>query len=1354
MIRTCLRFCTSFTNTVYSDSTVHTDDYHFVHTDTYDFVHSDDFTNLNGSTLPVSLDSDSPLPATHRSLSTRMGTFTTLTAATACTTTGFCLMASNGRLTDELGNRKVSRCAVTTDGLLHDASMTQEQLQQALASTSARHLLVHVHAADAPADAARHVLAFYDTGSDFALVHPDLLRLLGVDRLIKPALTQLSLSTVAGQILLTDMISLRLYNNLDSVTVDTYVCHSLPTGILVVPEQQRLLAGLEPARLSNPFANVARAIAGKEQLSALVRSISTGTAPPDWSPSLIDLDTLRSSAYHDTLTTCGFYEALNDNAAIPPGTAMAKPSVEIRLQSDLSNTPIFGRRPHVKGALLEAHHRAVRDAVDDGIIVPVTDVNECDVYSPMLSVWKSNHVDARNTFNGLFLNSLLDQSCFPDYRIPSIFDSIDALGDCDLLFISDCVGAYCTIPITQQSQRLFGTIDADGNLYRYTRLIFGYRGASGWWLLYFSQILEEIRHLLSPDTILSTVVDDFAIGKRRGAPLDTFVSDVVTVLRQLTKYRVRIHPQKIQAFVDYALYGGYIVGHGVRVMPPKRRRALLAVPMPRTFKELQSFLGAVNFVARDVPDLKKLCKQLADITVSSRTARARLNHTDESRKIFDTVLKLIASSTVSYNFIPGKTLIIASDCSRMGLGGFLAHTDVLPEDIDPFNFGAVNPKIFYTHCRALTSAESRYQVTKFETLGLLELATVAADFARRSRHVVFLTDHKAILTLNERSFFTTADIAMDRYAAILSTYHPSTTFLWIPGHLHQLCDGLSRLSSGTLFQNTTEALARARLFDSESNQHAFSPTVADPTTVPTVTVTTTVSTDASHSQETPPTLSFSMLCASNTSVSMPAIPFGLASYLTEDNEFVDEYVPRIDDTDQVPDTLPPLPSRPAPLDLSHLLDSAQKRDFLSLVHVHFGHPGISSLTRILHHVYLINWSGLRAMCHRIIKSCDECTMVRPAPARQSPVLGNIVLKPGSVVHIDAKKMPLANCDDTPFILTAVDRATRFIWCRAVPRINATASVHFLQQILLDVSPDFIVSDGGAEFVNQKVDMLLDEHHVMHDITFPHHSQSNGAVERAHRAVHDAVVTLALSLAQPWPSVLDQAVFSLNATPRSDIQMSPAEMLTGRPVTPPDHFLPLALRHHLPSPDHFSAVAEHVHDNAQLAALHRARRLIDNHAQRARNAHSRAIEIGDIVTVRLIQGDPLDAEVIRQHGYRASPRMVVLSLHDSAKNAVLRYHHGPIYVRDNTHNDAGAVRVPVSILNLLSDCPSPDAITEPIDFSLYTISEIIRSYKFKGQRFFVFTCGAFNRLHAAVAPESLLSADMRDVFHRALNPSRS
>jgi transposase InsO family protein len=98
-------------------------------------------------------------------------------------------------------------------------------------------------------------------------------------------------------------------------------------------------------------------------------------------------------------------------------------------------------------------------------------------------------------------------------------------------------------------------------------------------------------------------------------------------------------------------------------------------------------------------------------------------------------------------------------------------------------------------------------------------------------------------------------------------------------------------------------------------------------------------------------------------------------------------------------------------------------------------------------------------------------------------------------------------------------------------------------------PETITSDRGPQFTSNLWFKLYEMHKISHRQTTAYHPESNGAVERLHRCLKDALRACAATAT--WSEELPFVLLGLRAQPREDIGLSLAEAIIGAPIMLPN-----------------------------------------------------------------------------------------------------------------------------------------------------------------------------------------------------------
>ncbi|CAD6955404.1 unnamed protein product [Tilletia caries] len=212
----------------------------------------------------------------------------------------------------------------------------------------------------------------------------------------------------------------------------------------------------------------------------------------------------------------------------------------------------------------------------------------------------------------------------------------------------------------------------------------------------------------------------------------------------------------------------------------------------------------------------------------------------------------------------------------------------------------------------------------------------------------------------------------------------------------------------------------------------------------------------------------------------------------------------------------------------------EQRRLLSVAHDEAGHKGVDSTTRALEKRYF--WSTLWASVKEWVSSCDAChkrervtneTLIRPT------------IPPGLFqrIGLDITFMPKALGRRIPVVVR--DDLSGWIEARALKRKTAPGAARFLDEdvFMRHGLPLQVTTDQGTEFKGV-VDYLLKKYKIGITRTSAYNPRANGAVERGHGPLKEAIIHCARSLDLPWPQVVEVACWIDRITLRRQYGHSP------------------------------------------------------------------------------------------------------------------------------------------------------------------------------------------------------------------------
>jgi hypothetical protein len=119
--------------------------------------------------------------------------------------------------------------------------------------------------------------------------------------------------------------------------------------------------------------------------------------------------------------------------------------------------------------------------------------------------------------------------------------------------------------------------------------------------------------------------------------------------------------------------GDYIGRSGIR-MDPDKVACIRDWPIPRTKRELQSFLGTCVYVLKYCPDFASLSAPLTEAT-KGRSQQERIIFDDEQRRCFESLKERLSSPPVLAHPDTSRPFHVKMDASDYAVGGYLYQLD-------------------------------------------------------------------------------------------------------------------------------------------------------------------------------------------------------------------------------------------------------------------------------------------------------------------------------------------------------------------------------------------------------------------------------------------------------------------------------------------------------------------------------------------------------------------------------------------------------------------------------------------------------------------------------------------------------
>ena len=258
------------------------------------------------------------------------------------------------------------------------------------------------------------------------------------------------------------------------------------------------------------------------------------------------------------------------------------------------------------------------------------------------------------------------------------------------------------------------------------------------------------------DVICVVYLDDILIFSENPAEHRLHVQ---RVLERLKDYGLYINLKKCEFDTDEVDFLGFIVStKGVR-MDPKRIQMIKEWPKPKTYREVQVFLGFVNFYRRFIYRYSKIVAPLTSLLKGSENGKKKgpFEWPESAEQAFRQLCDIFMSASLLTHYDPSKKIRVKTDASNFAVADILSQQD---ED------GNWRPMTFWS--RKMIPAEQNYETYDQELLAIVAAFKQWRHYLEDSLYPIeVLSDHNNLKGLMTKKKLNSRQA---RWAQVLAAY--------------------------------------------------------------------------------------------------------------------------------------------------------------------------------------------------------------------------------------------------------------------------------------------------------------------------------------------------------------------------------------------------------------------------------------------------------------------------------------------------------------------------------------------------------------------------------------------------------
>jgi hypothetical protein len=192
------------------------------------------------------------------------------------------------------------------------------------------------------------------------------------------------------------------------------------------------------------------------------------------------------------------------------------------------------------------------------------------------------------------------------------------------------------------------------------------------------------------------------------------------------------------------------------------------------------------------------------------------------------------------------------------------------------------------------------------------------------------------------------------------------------------------------------------------------------------------------------------------------------------------------------------------------------------------------------------WPTMGNDVKRYIESCDSCQ--RFGSPRKLQLTESIqVVRPFFQIGIDYVG-PLERTENgNRYIIVATDYFTKWPKARAIKTATAKEAAQFLYEEIIcrHGTPSIILSDRGAHFVNDTIQLLKEEIGFQHKLASPYHPQTNGLTEKFNGTLCRSISKCLQTSQAHWDQLIPSVLFAYRTLKHESTKYTPFYLVHGR-----------------------------------------------------------------------------------------------------------------------------------------------------------------------------------------------------------------
>lgn len=592
---------------------------------------------------------------------------------------------------------------------------------------------------------------------------------------------------------------------------------------------------------------------------------------------------------------------------------------------------------------------------------------------------------------------------------------------------------------------------------------------------------------------------------------------IMIIINALHDANMKISSEKSNFFSSSIEFLGHIIKNGRITVDPLKTEAMQNYPIPKTLKELRSFLGLTGYYRKFIREYAKIVKPL---TIHLRGENGRISK-HHSAKVtvsldkaainsFETIKQKLCEHVELYQPNFDKPFELTTDASNFAIGA------VLSQGKHPITFIS----------RTLSQTEQNYATNEKELLAIVWALQKLRNLLYGIADLTIYTDHQSLkFSISEKN----PNSKLKRWKNLIEEFGAKLEYK--PGSENVVADALSRVDIPTDKINTSSL---------QTSEHSIQSSPIEPIPRTPKPVNNfrnqlhIIHTDTDESSGLTVFPNYHVHTIKYTSIE------NLLSHLI--HAISERNINAIHTTEEtffeiknrIRDRFPTAKFIFSPTKVEDVTDRNEQITIIETTHKR-AHRNYKNNVLEISEKYF--WPQLRKECKRHANGCEICLTEKYERHPKKEILKPTPIpeQPGRSIHLD-----IFHLGSRLFVSTS-DRFSKYFYLREIP--NKRNMVIVVEEILSQIYPECIeiMTDNDAIFTSQTVEALLRQKNINHVITPVSHSTTNGQVERIHSTILEIANSLAKQNATETVDEIFNAVTQYNVTIHSVTKYKPNEV---------------------------------------------------------------------------------------------------------------------------------------------------------------------------------------------------------------------